>query len=181
MSTIPQNETTAPKDGGAVNIQPTKATADVAEQSTPVVVNEPNPGLSTKIEVQETTETSVDNSLSNTPAPSVNLVISPPKSTEELIAARALKRAARKTAVREKAEGHKRAVSGCALLEARRWLNADVFQGDILFETKNYKASYPQYLEAIQLWGSNPGYFISLAGAYRKLQWYGDLLLPSSK
>lgn len=119
MSTIPQNEATALKDGGVVNIQPTKATADVTEQSTPVVVNEPTtPGLSAKIEIQETTETSVDNSLSNTPAPSVNVVISPPKSTEELIAARALKRAARKTAVREKAEGHKRAVSVCASLEA---------------------------------------------------------------
>jgi hypothetical protein len=124
MSTIPQNEATAPKDGGAVNIQPTKATADVVEQSTLVVVNEPTPGLSAKIEAQETTETSVDNSLSNTPAPSVNVVISPPKSTEELIAARALKRAARKTAVREKAEGHKRAVSGYAH-RRRHWLTAD--------------------------------------------------------
>lgn len=181
MSTILQNETTIPKAGEAVNTQPTeKATPNVGEQSTPVVVNEPTPGSSAKLEIQETTGTSVDSSLNNTPAPSVNVVISPPKSIEELIAARALKRAARKTAVREKAEGHKRAVSGCAYWR-RRWLTTDVFQGDILFESKNYKASYPQYLEAIQLWGSNPGYFISLAGAYRKLQWYGSFLPSSSR
>lgn len=177
MSIIPQNEATIPKAGEAVNVE---ATADVAEQSTPGVINEPTPGSSVRIEIQEMTGTSGDNSLSNTPAPSVNVIISPPKSTEELIAARALRRAARKTAVREKAEGHKRAVSGCAHWR-RRWLTTDVFQGDILIESKNYKASYLQYLEAIQLWGSNPGYFISLAGAYRKLQWYEDLLPSSSK
>ena len=84
-----------------------EATAHIA-----VVVTEPTPGSSAQSEFQETIgATSADGSLSNTPAPSVNVVISPPKSTEEFIAARALKRAARKTAVREKAEGHKRAVS----------------------------------------------------------------------
>jgi len=108
-------------------------------------------------------------SLEATPAPSVTVVLSAPKTTEELIAARALKRVARKTAVREKAEGHKRAVSSCSQYTSYR-LKACA-QGDILFESKNYKASYQQYLEAIQLWGSNPGYFIALAGAYRKLAW----------
>ena len=90
-----------------------EATAHVEGRSTtPVVITEPTPGSSTQSESLETIGgTSADGSLSNTPAPSVNVVISPPKSTEELIAARALKRAARKTAVREKAEGHKRAVS----------------------------------------------------------------------
>ncbi|KAF4622452.1 hypothetical protein D9613_009592 [Agrocybe pediades] len=90
-----------------------------------------------------------------TPAPSVTVVLSAPKTTEELIAARALKRVARKTAVREKAEGHKKA-------------------GDILFDSKNYKAAYQQYIEAIQLWGSNIEYYISLATAYRKLTWYEE-------
>ncbi|PPQ97683.1 hypothetical protein CVT26_001866 [Gymnopilus dilepis] len=88
-------------------------------------------------------------------APSVSVVLSAPKTTEELIAARALKRAARRQAIREKAEGHKSA-------------------GDYLVSVKNYKAAYPQYLEAIQLWGSNPTYFISLAECYRKLKWYEE-------
>lgn len=47
-------------------------------------------------------------------------------------------------------------------------------QGDLLFETHKYKAAYPHYLEATQLWASNVGYFISLATVYRKLQWYVD-------
>ncbi|KAF8889422.1 hypothetical protein CPB84DRAFT_1785534 [Gymnopilus junonius] len=88
-------------------------------------------------------------------APSVSVILSAPKTTEELIAARALKRAARRQAIREKAEGHKSA-------------------GDYLFGIKNYKACYAQYLEAIQLWGSNPAYFVSLASAYRKLKWYEE-------
>lgn len=41
-----------------------------------------------------------------------------------------------------------------------------------MFEEKKYKLAYQQYLEATQLWPSNPDLFISLAGAYRKLQWY---------
>ena len=48
-------------------------------------------------------------------APSVSVVLSAPKTTEELIAARALKRAARRQAIREKAEGHKSAVSRVSL------------------------------------------------------------------
>jgi len=116
MSTIAQKEATAtiPQAGGAVNkATELEATAHVEGRSTtPVVVSEPTPGSSAQSEFLDTIGgTSADGSLSNTPAPSVNVVISPPKSTEELIAARALKRAARKTAVREKAEGHKRAVS----------------------------------------------------------------------
>ncbi|KAF8968516.1 hypothetical protein BDZ97DRAFT_1798841 [Flammula alnicola] len=123
----------------------------------PVVVNEsePSSGATASSEVKEAGGSGVDESLATTPAASVNVVLSQPKTTEELIAARALKRAARKSAIREKAEGHKRT-------------------GDILFEANKYKAAYPHYLEAIQLWGSNPTYFISLAGAYRKLQWYEE-------
>lgn len=60
---------------------------------------------------KDTNSLAADDSVPGTPAPSVSVVLSPPKTTEELIAARALKRIARKTAVREKAEGYKRAVS----------------------------------------------------------------------
>ncbi|KJA22438.1 hypothetical protein HYPSUDRAFT_41064 [Hypholoma sublateritium FD-334 SS-4] len=101
-------------------------------------------------------------SVDTTPAASINVVVSKPKTTEELIAARALKRAARKTAIREKAEGHKRA-------------------GDLLFETHKYKAAYPHYLEATQLWASNPGYFISLAVVYRKMQWYEEAAYAATR
>jgi len=104
MSTIPQNEATAtaPEIGETVNFQPTSEST--AEQPTP------EPSATTEAK-ETTTDISIENSLNNTPTPSVNVVISPPKSTEELIAERALRRVARKTAVREKAEGHKRAVS----------------------------------------------------------------------
>ena len=59
----------------------------------------------------EETTVVADDSVDTTPAASINVVVSKPKTTEELVAARALKRTARKTAIREKAEGHKRAVS----------------------------------------------------------------------
>ncbi|KAF9533853.1 hypothetical protein CPB83DRAFT_844632 [Crepidotus variabilis] len=78
-----------------------------------------------------------------------------PKTKEELLAERALKRADKKLAIREKAEGFKRA-------------------GDVLCSSKNYKAAYPQYLEAIQLLGNVPDYYISLAAVYRKLTWYEE-------
>ncbi|KAH9474981.1 hypothetical protein JR316_0012080 [Psilocybe cubensis] len=111
---------------------------------------------STSTETQKDTNSqAVDDSATGTPAPSVSVVLSPPKTTEELIAARALKRIARRTAIREKAEGYKRA-------------------GDILFDSRNYKASYAQYLLAIDLCPSKPSYFISLAAAYRKLKWYEE-------
>lgn len=74
---------------------------------TSVVIGVANPAEDTSVVAEESVDT--------TPAASINVVVSKPKTTEELIAARALKRAARKTAIREKAEGHKRAVSVCAV------------------------------------------------------------------
>jgi hypothetical protein len=97
-----QNEvaTTKPETGSPKEVA--EETASVA-----IVVNDAQAAKPSS----EVKEGALEDSVSTTPAASVNVVLSPPKTTEELIAARALKRAARKTAVHEKAEGHKRAVS----------------------------------------------------------------------
>ncbi|KAF9481495.1 hypothetical protein BDN70DRAFT_876288 [Pholiota conissans] len=151
-----QNETPATQpELSAPNAPPTQTA-----EETIALVQEAE--VATKGDASEVVKEALEESVSTTPAASVNVVLSQPKTTEELIAARALKRAARKAAVHEKAEGHKRA-------------------GDLLFEAKKYKAAYPHYLEATQLWSSNPEYFISLAGAYRKIQWYEEAAYAATR
>ncbi len=50
----------------------------------------------------EETTVAAEESVDTTPAASINVVVSKPKTTEELVAARALKRTARKTAIRKR-------------------------------------------------------------------------------
>ncbi|PPQ87238.1 hypothetical protein CVT25_004088 [Psilocybe cyanescens] len=162
MSTPSQNEATVAKSvlkaAPSTVAEQVPATTTIAVSAVPADATADPVNTTTTTSAEEKKDANAlaaDDSTSVTPAPSVTVVLSPPKSTEELIAARALKRIARKTAIREKAEGHKRA-------------------GDILFDLKNYKASYPHYLQAIELCGTKPSYFISLAAAYRKLKWYEE-------
>ncbi|KDR71541.1 hypothetical protein GALMADRAFT_253875 [Galerina marginata CBS 339.88] len=157
MSVIPENK---PNTAEAEKVEHQVSAETIAEPigagTTDVPQNTAQSAKSSPEAKEKSGKLSIEDEILNGPSTSsVTVVLSPPKSTEELIAARAEKRAARKAAVREQADAHKRA-------------------GDILFESRNYKGAYPQYLEAIRLWGSNPTYFISLAGAYRKLQWYEE-------
>ncbi|KAJ3484130.1 hypothetical protein NLJ89_g12007 [Agrocybe chaxingu] len=90
-----------------------------------------------------------------TTSDSENVVMTPAKSKLELIAERAAKRAEKKAANRQQAEGHRRA-------------------GDILYESKNYKAALAQYIESVNIWPSDVSYHINLAAVYRKLEWYEE-------
>ena len=94
------------------------------------------------------------------------------QTNEELIAQRTAKRATKKAEVHEKAESYKRAVTiSFHSLPHQHLDNSQLFQGDSLYHSKNYKAAQSRYLEAIQLVGNIPEYYISLAAAYRKLTW----------
>ncbi|PPQ64038.1 hypothetical protein CVT24_008851 [Panaeolus cyanescens] len=77
------------------------------------------------------------------------------KAIEVLIAERTAKRAQKKAAEQQLAEGHRRA-------------------GDVLMESKNYKAAVAQYQEALNLCRNNVKYYLCLASAYRKLAWYEE-------
>ncbi|KAF9033616.1 hypothetical protein BJ165DRAFT_1357201 [Panaeolus papilionaceus] len=80
-------------------------------------------------------------------------VVSKPKTIEALIAERTAKRVQKKVAEQQLAEGHRRA-------------------GDVLLESRNYKAAVAQYQEALNLCRNNVKYYLCLATAYRKLTWY---------
>ena len=48
-------------------------------------------------------------------------------------------------------------------------------QGDVLFSAEQYQEAYIPYLEATQVWPSNPTYWILLCTTYVKLGWYVPL------
>lgn len=93
------------------------------------------------------------------------------QTNEELIVQRRAKRASQKADIHKKAESYKRAVIILIGLFFVNILIIQSIQGDSLYDSKNYKAAHSCYLEAIQLVGNVPEYYISLAAAYRKLTW----------
>ncbi|EDR02625.1 uncharacterized protein LACBIDRAFT_295390 [Laccaria bicolor S238N-H82] len=74
---------------------------------------------------------------------------------EELRVARAEKRAAKRAEKHTNAEDLKK-------------------QGDVLFSAEQYQEAYIPYLEATQVWPSNPTYWILLCTTYVKLGWYEE-------
>lgn len=74
---------------------------------------------------------------------------------EELRVARAEKRAAKRAEKHVNAEDLKK-------------------QGDVLFSAAQYQEAYIPYLEATQVWPSNPTYWILLCTTYVKLGWYEE-------
>ncbi|KAF8152602.1 hypothetical protein B0H34DRAFT_726777 [Crassisporium funariophilum] len=141
-----ETTTTQPSDasGLATDISTVISSAVVKDTST--IAEE-----SSKEQNDEAAKTSVE-----------SVAISKTKSRADAIAARAKKRAERKTLRRAQAEGFKHA-------------------GDVLFEAKKYKAAYPHYLEAAHLWDSNSSYHLSLAVVYRKLEWYEEAAHSATK